>query len=312
MTTLPIYVGIDVSKDYLDVALHPSGETLRVAYDEAGLTALVDRLRTLAPSLIVCEASGGYETRLVVVLATAPLPYAVVNPRAVRDFARGMGRLAKTDQLDAAVLAHYAQTKQPPPQSLPDATAQDLAALVQRRQQLIDLRSAERNRLKLAAARVRADIEAHVAWLQARLDQLDSDIQQLIADHPPFHEKNQCLRSAPGVGPVLSATLLAQVPELGTLTRQQLAALVGVAPLNHDSGQHRGTRHVWGGRASVRRVLYMATVAAVRFNPTLKTFYQRLKDAGKPRKVAHVAAMHKLLTILNAMLKHNSPWRVAT
>jgi transposase len=311
MTTSRIFIGIDVSKDCLDVASRPSGQTWRVSYDEAGLSALLARLTALAPTLIVLEARGGYEATLVVRLEAVSLPYAVVNPRGVRDFARGMGRLAKTDRLDAQVLAHYAETKQPAPQTLPDATAQDLAALVQRRAQLIELRTAERNRLKLAATRVRPDIEAHLTWLQTRLDQLDTDIASLIADHPAYRQKSDCLRSTPGVGPVLSATLLAALPELGTLTRHQLAALVGVAPLNHDSGRHRGTRHGWGGRAAVRTVLYMATLAAVRCNPTRKAFYQRLKEAGKPRKVAHVATMHKLLTILNAMLKHNTPWRVA-
>lgn len=302
------FVGIDVSKAQLDVAVRPSGETWAVAHDEAGLGALVARLRKLGPTLIVLEATGGLEVALAGVLAAAPLPVAVVNPRQVRDFARSTGALAKTDRLDAQSLARFAEAVRPEPRPLPDAQAQELSAVLQRRRQLVEMLTAEKNRLHAAPRRIRPQIQAHVEWLQRQIRQFDDDLRALIRSSPLWREQDDLLRSAPGVGPVLATTLVAALPELGTLTRHQIAALVGVAPLNRDSGTLRGRRTVWGGRAHVRAVLYMSTLVAVRHNPVLTAFYQRLRAAGKVPKVALTACMRKLLTILNAMLKHRTRW----
>jgi transposase len=307
-TPAVLFVGIDVSKQQLDVAVRPSGETWTVAHDEAGLRALVARLRTLAPTLIVLEATGGMEVVLAGALATAPLPVAVVNPRQVRDFARATGLLAKTDRLDAQCLAHFADAVRPPARPLPDAQAQELSALLQRRRQLVDMLTAEKNRLQAAPPRIRPQIQSHIEWLQRQLGLFDDALRTLVRSSPLWREKEDLLRSAPGVGPVLATTLVAALPELGTLSRQQIAALVGVAPLNRDSGTFRGRRTVWGGRAQVRAVLYMSTLVAVRHNPVLVAFYQRLRGAGKAPKVALTACMRKLLTILNAMLKHHTRW----
>jgi transposase len=307
-TSAAQFVGIDVSKAQLDVAVRPSGETWTVAHDEAGLSGLVARLRGLAPTLIVLEATGGLEVVLAGALATATLPVAVVNPRQVRDFARSTGTLAKTDRLDAQSLAHFAEALRPQPRALPNGQAQELSALLQRRRQLVDMLTAEKNRLPLAARRIRPQLQAHIAWLQQQIAQFDDDLRELVRSSPLWRDKDDLLRSAPGVGPVLATTLVAALPELGTLTRQQIAALVGVAPLNRDSGTLRGRRTVWGGRAQVRTVLYMSTLVAVRHNPVLAAFYRRLRAAGKAPKVALTACMRKLLTILNAMLKHRTRW----
>jgi transposase len=307
-TSTASFVGIDVSKHQLDVAVRPRGETWTVAHDEAGLGALVARLRALAPTLIVLEATGGWEVALAGALAAATLPVAVVNPRQVRDFARSTGTLAKTDRLDAQMLAQFAEAVRPEPRPLPDAQAQELTALLQRRRQLVEMLTAEKNRLPLTSRRIRPQLQTHIEWLHKQLAQFDEDLRQLIRSSPLWREKDDLLRSAPGVGPVLATTLLAALPELGQLTRQQIAALVGVAPLNRDSGTLRGRRTVWGGRAQVRAVLYMSTVVAVRHNPVLIAFYQRLRAAGKAPKLALTACMRKLLTILNAMLKHHSRW----
>lgn len=307
-TSAAQFVGIDVSKAQLDVAVRPSGETWTVAHDEAGLSGLAARLHTLAPALIVVEATGGWEVALVGALAAALLPVAVVNPRQVRDFARSTGTLAKTDRLDAQSLAHFAEALRPQPRSLPNGQAQELSALLQRRRQLVEMLTAEKNRLPLAARRIRPQLQAHIAWLQQQIAQFDDDLRELVRSSPLWRDKEDLLRSAPGVGPVLATTLVAALPELGTLTRQQIAALVGVAPLNRDSGTLRGRRTVWGGRAQVRTVLYMSTLVAVRHNPVLAVFYQRLRAAGKAPKVALTACMRKLLTILNAMLKHHTRW----
>ena len=307
-TSTASFVGIDVSKHQLDVAVRPRGETWTAAHDEAGLSALVARLRALAPTLIVLEATGGWEVALAGALVAATLPVAVVNPRQVRDFARSTGTLAKTDRLDAQMLAQFAEAVRPEPRPLPDAQAQELTALLQRRRQLVEMLTAEKNRLPLAARRIRPQLQTHIAWLHKQIAQFDEDLRQLIRSSPLWREKDDLLRSAPGVGPVLATTLLAALPELGQLTRQQIAALVGVAPLNRDSGTLRGRRTVWGGRAQVRAVLYMSTVVAVRHNPVLIAFYQRLRAAGKAPKLALTACMRKLLTILNAMLKHHSRW----
>lgn len=310
-TSATQFVGIDVSKAQLDVAVRPSGETWTVAHDEAGLSGLVARLHTLAPALIVVEATGGWEVALVGALAAALLPVAVVNPRQVRDFARSTGTLAKTDRLDAQSLAHFAEALRPQPRSLPNGQAQELSALLQRRRQLVDMLTAEKNRLPLAARRIRPQLQTHIAWLQRQISQFDDDLRELLRSSPLWRDKEDLLRSAPGVGPVLATTLVAALPELGTLTRQQIAALVGVAPLNRDSGTLRGRRTVWGGRAQVRTVLYMSTLVAVRHNPVLAAFYQRLRAAGKAPKVALTACMRKLLTILNAMLRDRRPWQPA-
>jgi len=302
------FIGIDVSKQQLDIAVRPGGESWTVAYDEGGLSALVARLRALAPTLIVLEATGGLEVVLAGARAAATLPVAVVNPRQVRDFARSTGTLAKTDRLDAQLLAQFAEALRPEPRPLPDAQAQELTALLQRRRQLVEMLTAEKNRLPLAARRIRPQLQAHIEWLHKQIAQFDEDLRQLIRSSPLWREKDDVLRSTPGVGPVLATTLVAALPELGRLTRRQIAALVGVAPLNRDSGTLRGRRAVWGGRAQVRAVLYMSTVVAVRHNPVLAAFYQRLRAAGKAPKLALTACMRKLLTILNAMLKHRTRW----
>jgi transposase len=307
-TSAALFVGIDVSKQQLDVAVRPSGEQWTVPHDEGGIRDLVTRLQALAPTLIVLEATGGLEVALASALATAPLPVAVVNPRQVRDFARATGLLAKTDRLDAQCLAQFADAVRPTPRPLPDAQAQELSALLQRRRQLVEMHTAEKNRLSTAAPRIRPQIQRHLTWLHKQIGECDGELRTLIRSSPVWRETDHLLRSAPGVGPVLATTLVAALPELGTLTRQQIAALVGVAPLNRDSGLMRGRRTVWGGRAQVRHVLYMSTLVGVRHNPVLVAFYQRLRAAGKVPKVALVACMHKLLTILNAMVKHRTRW----
>ena len=308
MSAEPVFVGIDVSKVSLDVAVHRPATRWTVDYTEATLTPLVARLTALAPALIVLEATGGLEVPLVGAVAVAGLPVVVVNPRQVRDFAKATGRLAKTDTLDAAVLAHFAAAVQPAVRPLPDAATQGLAAVVTRRRQLVDMLTAERNRLSCAPVVLRKELQAHIRWLERRIAGLDTELEHAIRTNPVWRAQEDRLRSVPGIGPIVARTLLAQLPELGTLAPKPLAALVGVAPLNRDSGLFRGRRKVGGGRAAVRAVLYMGTLAAVRFNPVLRPFYQRLRAAGKLPKVALTACMHKLLTILNALLKHQRRW----
>jgi transposase len=257
----------------------------------------------------VLEATGGLERAATAALATAGLPVVVVNPRQARDFARAIGQLAKTDALDARALAHFADVIRPTPRPLPDAQTQELRALLGRRQQLIVMRTAEQNRLAGTSGRLQTDIEAHITWLNERLATLDDDIETLLRASPLWRENDDLLQSAPGIGPVCARTLLLELPELGTLNRRQIAALVGVAPLNRDSGTLRGRRTIWGGRAHVRTVLYMGTLVATRYNPRIKAFYERLLAAGKVKKVALTACMHKFLTILNAMLKPRTPWQ---
>ncbi len=304
------FVGIDVAKATLDVAVRPAGEPWRTANDDAGGAALVTRLRPLAPALIVLEATGGFETAAVAALAAAGLSVVVANPRQVRDFARATGQLAKTDALDAQILALFAERVRPELRPLPDEAARGLDALLTRRRQLLEMRTAEQNRLGFAAAAgVRRDITQHIHWLERRLRDVDSDLEQAVRSSPVWRLKEDLLRSVPGVGPVVSRTLLGELPELGSLTRQQIAALVGVAPRARDSGTLRGKRIVWGGRASVRAALYMGALVATRYNPAIRAFYTRLRAAGKPAKVALVACMRKLLTILNAILRTGTPWR---
>ncbi len=263
----------------------------------------------MRPAAIVLEATGGLELPLVSALVAASLPVHVVNPRQVREFARATGRLAKTDALDAQILAQFAEVLRPAPRPLPDEATQALSALVTRRRQLIEMLTAEKNRRSRAPKRLRERIEIHIDWLTQELTGVDRELTTAIRQSPVWREQDDLLRSLPGVGPVLSRTMLAELPELGTLSPKQLAALVGVAPHNRDSGTLRGKRTIWGGRTVVRTVLYMAALVATKWNPIIKTFYERLVAAGKAKKVALVACMHKLLTIMNAMVKQRTPWR---
>ena len=303
------WVGIDVAKAHLDVATWPAQERLRVLRDEAGLAELTGWLHARSPRLIVLEATGGVETPVAAALVEAHRPTAVINPRQARDFAKALGCLAKTDALDALVLARFGHAIQPTPRPWKDEETQALAALLQRRRQLVEMLTAEKNRLASAHCRVRTDIQTTIDWLEARLKTLDDDMQGRLRASPIWREQDDLLRGVPGIGPVTAVTLLAARPELGTLDRRQISALVGVCPFNRDSGQCRGRRMIFGGRAGVRAVLYMATVSASRFNPVIKAFYQRLCAVGKPAKVALTACMRKLLTILNALLKAKTPWQ---
>jgi transposase len=309
MPSNPVTIGIDVAKARLDVAARPSGDQWQVANTEEGIADLLAKLRPLAPALIVLEASGGWELAVVAALAEAKLPVAVVNPRQVHDFAKAVGQLAKTDQLDAQVLARFGEAVRPEPRPLPDAGAQALADVLARRRQVIGMQTAERQRLGTAGPQVRARIEAHLAWLERELTELDDDLGRRLRESPLWREREDLLRSVPGVGPVVATTLVAELPELGQLDRKRIAALVGLAPLARDSGTSRGKRLVWGGRGRVRADLSMAALVATRHNPTIRTFYARLLKAGKAKKVALTACMHKLLLILNAIVRTNAPWR---
>jgi transposase len=303
-----LWIGIDVSKQTLDVAARPTGEVWQFTNDEAGIAELVSKLEPSTVSLVVLEATGGLESPVTAALALAGIKVAVVNPRQARDFGKALGFLAKTDRIDAGILAHFGEAVRPEPRQLPSEEAVNLAALVARRRQLTEMLTMEQNRLGSAPTALRKDIRDHIIWLQKRLKDSDKDIHKLLKSSPLWREKDQLLQGVPGVGPVLSATLLSMLPELGKLNRKEIAALVGVAPLNRDSGKMKGKRATWGGRSSVRDTLYMATMSAVRFNPTIKDFYERLLKAGKLKKVALVACMRKLLVILNAMLRDQAPW----
>ena len=302
------FVGIDVSKAQLDVAVRPTGKRWTLPYDQTGIEGLIPQMVDLEPALVLLEATGGLELPLVAALAAAALPVVVVNPRQVRDFAKATGTLAKTDTLDARVLAHFADAVRPEVRPLKDAETQVLNSLTARRRQVMTMLVSEKNRLGSAIGAVSPRIEAHIAWLEQELSDLDKGLRQTLRRSPVWREKDDLLRTVPGVGEQLSLTLLAHLPELGTLNRRQIAALVGVAPYNRDSGALRGKRAVWGGRSQVRAVLYMGALVASRHNPAIRDFYQRLLAAGKPKKVALVASMRKLLVILNGMLKHGSPW----
>ena len=308
----PRFVGIDVSKAQLDVAVRPTGKRWTLPYDETGIEGLIPQIVDLEPALVLLEATGGLELPLVAALAAAALPVVVVNPRQVRDFAKATGTLAQTDTLDAGVLAHFADAVRPEVRPLQDAATQVLNSLTARRHQVMTMLVSEKNRLGTAIGAVSPRIEAHIAWLEQELSDLDKGLRQTLRQSPVWREKDDLLRTVPGVGPQLSLTLLAHLPELGTLDRKQIAALVGVAPYNRDSGTRRGKRAVWGGRSRVRAVLYMGALVASRHNPAIRDFYQRLLAAGKPKKVALVASMRKLLVTLNAMLKHGYPWRDMT
>jgi transposase len=309
MSAPQCFVGIDVAKAQLDIAVRPTGDRWTVPNDEAGIASLVAQLQAVPPTLIVLEATGGYQRAVVAALAAAGLPVVVTNPRQTRDFAKATGQLAKTDALDARALAHFADAVRPTPRPVPDAQTAALRALLTRRRQLVAMRTAESNRLSTAPAAVQADIAAHLAWLDQRLATLDNDLDTTLRASPVWRERETLYRSVPGIGPVSARTLLLDLPELGTLSRQRIAALAGVAPFNCDSGTMRGHRTIWGGRAPLRATLYMATLVAVRHNPVLKAFYDRLLVAGKAKKVALTACIRKLLTILNAMVKHQTPWQ---
>lgn len=304
------FVGIDVSKACLDVAVFTDSKCRSFANDGKGIRSLVDWLSKLHPNLIVLEATGGLEIPVVGALGASLLPVVVVNPRQVRDFAKATGVLAKTDKIDALILARFGEAVRPQVRPLKDKQAQELSAVIARRRQVVEMLVAEKNRLNNTPPRVRKQVKAHINQLKKHLGSIDNDLQKLIKDSPLWREKEALLRSVPGVGPILSTTLLSGLPELGSLNRRQIAALVGVAPFNRDSGTFRGRRCVWGGRANVRAVLYMGTISAIRCNPVIRDFYLRLCDAGKAPKVAITACMRKLLTILNAMLKSQTAWGV--
>jgi transposase len=303
-----VFVGIDVAKDSLEVSIRPSGEGETFANNDQGIALMRAFINQFTPVLIVCEATGSFETRAVTDLAVSGLPVVVVNARQVRDFARATGTLAKTDTIDARVIAHFADAIRPDVRPLKDREAQRLDALITRRRQLVDMLTAEKNRLLTAPEWTREDIEAHIAWLKQCLKKVDKDLATLLKQSPLWREKERILRSTPSVGPVMTYTLVSELPELGTLNRKQIAALVGVAPMNRDSGTFRGKRCIWGGRSAIRSVLYMSTLNAIHFNPLIKPFYERLRLAGKLPKVAITACMRKLLTILNTMVKNRTCW----
>ncbi len=312
MSSSRCFVGIDVAKAHLGVALRPSDTAWTVANDSAGIESLIERLKSSPPELAVLEATGGYEAPVAAALATADIPVAVVNPRQVRDFAKATGQLAKTDRIDALTLALFAERVRPEARPLPDPVGNELRALVARRRQLLDMLGAEQNRLRHASpASVRKGLEKHVRWLKRQLDDVDDNLDRAVRGSSLWRAKDDLLRSVPGIGPITSRTLLAELPELGHLNRREIAALVGVAPLNRDSGQFRGRRFVWGGRASVRATLYMAALTATRHNPVIRAFYHRLLERGKPQKVAITACMRKLIVILNAMVKSDQHWKPA-
>ena len=305
-----VFVGIDVSKDHIDVALRPLDQVWRRSNTARAIAGLCRRLERLAVALVVIEATGGYEVPVATKLAATGLEVAVVNPRHARDFARATGRLAKTDAIDARVLARYAEAVRPPARELPDPETRRLAALLSRRTQIMGMLVQEKNRLsRLTDTAVRRDIRTTIAWLERRIKRLDGKLDKAIAADRDLAARNRLLQSVPGVGPGLALSLTAYLPELGSLDRQTLAALVGVAPINRDSGSFRGRRSVWGGRARVRTALYMSTLSASRCNPAIADFYRRLVEAGKPRKLALTACMRKLLTILNSMVKRGEHWR---
>jgi transposase len=302
------YVGVDVSKSSLDLNVLPANQSLQFSNDDKGVTQLVKFLRKTGPTLIVFESTGGLEMLAVSSLVEHQLPVVMINPRQIRDFAKATGRLAKTDAIDAATIARFARDIRPEIRPFKDEQTQALAALNTRRRQIVDMLVAEKNRLYTALKPNRKSIEDHISWLKKALSDINNDIDQMIKQSPIWYKNDKILQSFKGVGPVTSATLLCALPELGSLDRKKIAALVGVAPLNCDSGKYRGRRRIMGGRAEVRRSLYMAAVSALRYNPTIKSFYDRLIDAGKPPKLALTACMRKILVTLNAMMKNRSYW----
>lgn len=304
------FIGIDVSKQELEVAAHETDYRFRCPNKASGFGALIAELISLRPALIVLEATGGLESRVVDALHGAGLPVVVVNPRQVRDFAKALGQLAKTDRLDARVLAHFAAAIRPPLRPIKSKEAQELDSLTGRRTQLIGMLTDEKNRRSSATSdTVRDKIKEHIDWLEECIAELDEQIKALLHSSTDWQAKDEILQSVPGIGPVVSLSMIADLPELGTLNRQQISKLVGVAPLNRDSGQYRGTRHIYGGRGRLRRALYMAALTALRFNPVIKEFYERLCANQKPFKVAITACMHKLLNIVNVMIRDSTTWK---
>lgn len=308
MHRAPVFVGVDVSKARLDVASTVSDETWSISNDSDGIAQLVEQLAQSEPELVVMEATGGFEVPAAAALAAAQIPIVIANPRQVRDFARSTGQLAKTDAIDARILALFAERVRPQLRLLPDEDARALDAIIGRRRQIIGMITAEKNRLGFALPTVKKSIEQHILWLERQLDRVDSDLDDRIRKSPVWRAKHNLLRDVPGVGPNLARTLIAELPELGSLSNKQIAALVGVAPIARDSGLFRGKRMVWGGRASVRTALFMSILSATKHNPVIRVFYRRLRAQGKPPKVAMVACMRKLLIILNAMVRDNRPW----
>lgn len=303
------FIGIDVSKDHLDIAIRPTKDQFRILNTDEGVDALIQQLRPLKPTLIVMEATGRYHRLVLSRLLAAGLPAIAINPRQARDFARAIGRLAKTDAIDADVLAEFAEKIRPELRSIADEATQELEAICTRRRQLVSMLSAEKNRLHTAAKKIGSEIQKHIHWLEKQISQLEKDLDKRIRSSPAWREKDDLLRSCKGIGPITTHTILSCLPELGTLSGRRIAALVGVAPFNDDTGRHKGPRHVRGGRLDVRAVLYMATLAAIRHNQTIHDFHSRLIAAGKAKKVAITACMRKLLTILNAMLRDKKPWQ---
>lgn len=304
-----VYAGIDVSKATLDVAVHPRNLVFAVSNTSEGHSDLCTRLKALTPTLVVLEATGGLEFAVAATLSEEGIGVAIVNPRHVRDFAKACGKLAKTDRIDARVICDFARKINPEPRPLPTEETQALDALITRRRQLVDMLTAEKNRLARTGKRMKKNIKGHIAFLEKAITCLDKDLQQAIKDSPIWRVNDDILQSTPGVGPTCATTLMAQLPELGRLDRKQIAALVGVAPLNRDSGLKKGRRTTWGGRASVRAVLYMSTLVATRHNPVISEFYKHLMSQGKLHKVAMTACMRKLLTMLNAMIRDQSHWQ---
>ena len=303
------YVGIDVAKDHLDIAIRPSGEHWTIEYTQEQIEKLAARLKKEAVELVVMEATGGFEIEVATILALVGLAVSVVNPRQVRDFGKSTGKLAKTDRLDAQLIAHFGEAIRPEARFLSDEQARQLEAMVIRRRQLVEMLVAEKNRLRITHKQLQKRVQEHIGWLEKELDDIEKDLNRSIRESPIWREKDDLLRSVPGIGPVSASVLLASLPELGQLDRKKIAALVGVAPFNRDSGKLRGKRSIWGGRADVRSVLYMAALSATRFNPVIREFYQRLRKVGKETKVALTACMRKLLTILNASLHYSTPWK---
>lgn len=308
-STIAVVVGVDVSKDALDVAIRPSGVTSRRTNDQDGVAALVQSLTAHPGALVVIEATGGYEHAVAASLATAGFQVAIVNPRQVREFGRATGRLAKTDAIDADLLALFGERIRPAVRPLPDEDTQALHAVITRRRQIVEMLVAEKNRLALARAKtVRRSVQLHIAWLEKQLTNVDDDMSDMVKRSPLWRAKDDLLQTVPGIGKTVSRSMLGLLPELGTLSNKQISSLVGLAPFAHDSGRHRGRRAISGGRGNVRALLYMAALASLRWNPAINAFYRRLRAAGKPHRVAITAAMRKLLITLNAMVKSSTPW----
>lgn len=303
-----MFVGVDVSKAQLDVGVSRSEDVSSFPNSERGISEFAQWLEGLSPTLVVMEATGGFEVPAAAALATRGIPVVIANPRQVRDFAKATGQLAKTDQIDAHILVLFAERVRPSVRPLPDEAARELDAIIGRRRQIIDMITAEKNRLGFALAPVQKGIKKHIHWLERQLSDVDSDLDELIRNSPVWRAKSDLLRDVPGVGPNLARTLIAELPELGRLTHKQIAALAGVAPFSRDSGLMRGKRMIWGGRSSVRTALFLSTWSASKWNPVIRVFYQRLRANGKPPKVAMVACMRKLLVILNAMLRDGREW----